>query len=107
MRNYSPRQQSSPAFVDTEVDREVEHIVRALDEAGPTTMHHLADLVAARRLGPGRFRKALREAVSRGRVVRLRWGVMGHGLYALPERGRENRSQDTREQTSNVKKETR
>lgn len=87
MSGWSPRQQISSASADRDLDCEIEEISRALDASGPTTARRLAELVAARHWGPGRFRRALREALSRGRVVRLRRGAIGHRLYGLPEEG--------------------
>ncbi|GAA0547344.1 MFS transporter [Actinomadura livida] len=51
---------------DIAMDREVNAIAQALNEHGPTSRQHLAELVGARYWGPGRFRAALREAVHEG-----------------------------------------
>jgi MFS family permease len=56
------------ATSEVELDREIEALTRALDEAGPTGRAELARQLAAREWGPGRFRRALREAVREGRA---------------------------------------
>jgi MFS family permease len=63
-------------------DQEIEAIARALDVRGATRRDELAELVAARHWGPGRFRAALREAEDEGRVERL-----SRDTYAPPARG--------------------
>jgi MFS family permease len=62
---------------DEDLDDEVDAIVRALQERGATERTQLAQLVGARRWGPGRFQAALREAVADGRVRRA-----GRSTYA-------------------------
>jgi MFS family permease len=63
----------SPAAPRTDRDREIEIIVRALNEHGDTTSRkELARTVGGRYWGPGRFQGALREAVTEGRVRRVR-----------------------------------
>ncbi|HEY7206629.1 MAG TPA: MFS transporter [Gaiellaceae bacterium] len=52
------------------LDREIDAIVRELDESGPLRREELARRVGARRWGPGRFRSALSEAIVEGRVRR-------------------------------------
>jgi hypothetical protein len=52
-------------------DHEVEAIVGALREHGPTDRTTLARLVGARWWGPGRFRGALVDAVVKQRVRRV------------------------------------
>ncbi|HZS31149.1 MAG TPA: MFS transporter [Gaiellaceae bacterium] len=78
----------SPGFVGTAVRRpapltalqnEVEAIGRAVDEGGPISRDELFRLVGARRWGPGRFRRALDEAVAAGRVRRS-----GRHTYEAP-----------------------
>jgi MFS family permease len=54
----------------TELQREVEAIGRAVDEGGPVSREELFRAVGARRWGPGRFRRALGEAVAAGRIRR-------------------------------------
>ncbi len=66
----------------TELQREVEAIGRAVDEGGPISREELSQAVGARRWGPGRFRRALGEAVASGRVRRT-----GRGRYEAPESG--------------------
>jgi hypothetical protein len=46
-------------------------ISRALAERGPTERDQLYEIVGGRYWGPGRFRRALREAIDEGRVRRL------------------------------------
>jgi hypothetical protein len=53
------------------LDHEIETIARALDEHGATDREDLARLVGARYWGPGRFGRALREAVEEGRARRV------------------------------------
>ncbi|HZT16156.1 MAG TPA: MFS transporter [Gaiellaceae bacterium] len=57
----------SPGVLDREIDR----IADELDRNGPLRRDELAARVGARRWGPGRFREALEEAQSEGRVRRL------------------------------------
>ena len=66
----------------TELQREVEAIGRAVDEGGPITRDELFRSVGARRWGPGRFRRALGEAVAAGRIRRT-----GRGRFEAPEPG--------------------
>ena len=81
----------SPGLIGTSVrrpaavgalQREVEAIGSAVDEGGPITREQLARAVGARRWGPGRFRRALEEAVASGRVRRT-----GRRTYVPPESG--------------------
>jgi MFS family permease len=81
----------SPGFVGTavrrpaaltELQREVETIGRAVDEGGPIPRDELFRVVGARRWGPGRFRRALDEAVAAGRIRRT-----GRGRFEAPEPG--------------------
>ena len=53
------------------LDHEIETIARALEEHGETTRTELARLVGARYWGPGRFRRAVREAEADGLVRRV------------------------------------
>ena len=66
----------------TELRREVEAIGRAVDEDGPISSDELFRTVAARRWGPGRFRRALGEAIATGRIRRT-----GRGRFEAPEPG--------------------
>jgi MFS family permease len=59
--------EASPALLD----REIDSIAAALDEAGPLRREEIARRVGARRWGPGRFAHALAEAQAEGRVERL------------------------------------
>jgi MFS family permease len=54
----------------TDLQREVEAIGRAVDEGGPVFRDELFRDVGARRWGPGRFRRALGEALATGRIRR-------------------------------------
>jgi hypothetical protein len=56
------------------LDREIQIIGRALEDRGSANRRKLARRVGARYWGPGRFRKALLEAVAEGAVKRLRGG---------------------------------
>jgi MFS family permease len=58
------------AIADLALDREIEAIARALDELDATYGDHLEQRVGGRGWGPWRFRRALRDAVSEGRVRR-------------------------------------
>lgn len=64
---------------DTLVDAEVDTIVRTVAEAGVISRQRLYDKIDARFWGPGRFRRAMHEAILRGRVERLR-----RGMYRKP-----------------------
>jgi uncharacterized protein YcaQ len=75
------------ALADEDLDHEIEMIVRALEEHGPTERDELERLVGARYWGPGRFREALREAVEEGRVVRLSRNTYGPPPTARPPAG--------------------
>ena len=65
-----------------EMRREVEAIGRAVDEGGQVSRDELFRTVGARRWGPGRFRRALDEAVAAGRIRRT-----ARGRYEAPEPG--------------------
>src|SRR3954469_18569512 len=54
-----------------DLDREIEIITRALQERGPADRDELYKLVAGRYWGPGRFRRALRQAVEEGDIKRV------------------------------------
>jgi MFS family permease len=62
------------------LDSEIQTIVRALDEHGPTERQELARLVGARYWGPGVFGKALQIALAAGEVRRT-----SRTTYAAPE----------------------
>jgi MFS family permease len=81
----------SPGFMGTslrrptalvELQHEVEAIGRAVDEGGPISRDELYRVAGGRRWGPGRFRRALDEAVATGRIRRA-----GRGRYEAPEPG--------------------
>jgi MFS family permease len=68
------------AIAEYDLDREIGAIVRILGERGPASRAELAHRAGARAWGPGRFRRALREALREGRVA--------HGPsdgYAVPD----------------------
>jgi MFS family permease len=65
-----------------ELQHEVEALGRAVDEGGQISRDELYRMVGARRWGPGRFRRALDEAVAAGRIRRTR-----RGRYEAPEPG--------------------
>jgi hypothetical protein len=66
---------TSTADSESDLDREIAAITRALQENGQMSREELARLVGARYWGPGRFRAALREAVSEGGARRISRGV--------------------------------
>ena len=81
----------SPGFLGTslrrptslvELQHEVEAIGRAVDEGGPISREELFRMVGGRRWGPGRFRRALGEAVASGRIRRA-----GRNRFEPPEPG--------------------
>jgi MFS family permease len=81
----------SPGFLGTslrrptavaELQHEVEAIGRAVDEGGPISREELYRMVGGRRWGPGRFRRALGEAVASGRIRRA-----GRDRFGPPEPG--------------------
>jgi MFS family permease len=65
-----------------ELQHEVEAIGRAVDEGGQVSRDELLRMVGGRRWGPGRFRRALDEAVAAGRIRRT-----SRGRYEAPEPG--------------------
>jgi MFS family permease len=74
---YSPAMQGmagtpgrSAAMAEYDLDREIETLVRALEQMGAIDRDALARQVGAAGWGPGRFQEALREAVEEGRVSR-------------------------------------
>ncbi|HEY2207861.1 MAG TPA: MFS transporter [Gaiellaceae bacterium] len=81
----------SPGFMGTSLRRpspitglqhEVETIGRAVDEGGQISREELFRTAGARRWGPGRFRRALGEAIATGRIRRT-----GRGRFEAPEPG--------------------
>jgi MFS family permease len=67
------------AASDEAMDREIAAIQSALDGRGPTRRGALAGYVGGRFWGPGRYRRALRQAVDEGRVERLSRDGYGPG----------------------------
>jgi MFS family permease len=67
---------------DVTLAREIERIGRVVDEGGPVSREELTRLVGGRRWGPGRFQRALAEAVREGRVRRV-----SRTHYGPPEPG--------------------
>jgi MFS family permease len=68
---YAPWMSASMPTGEQEdvLDREIETIVAAVNELGPVDAVRLQRSIGARAWGPGRFRRALREAIGEGRVV--------------------------------------
>ena len=66
------------ALVD--LQHEVETIGRAVDEGGQVTRDELFHIVGGRRWGPGRFRRAIDEAVATGRIRRA-----GRNRFEAPD----------------------
>jgi MFS family permease len=62
---------SSRAVSDRELENEIETIVRVLGESGPVSRGQLFTLARARFWGPGRFSRAVRTALGRGRIRAL------------------------------------
>jgi hypothetical protein len=58
------------AISELELEREIEALVRALDEHGKLRRRALRRILVAEAWGPGRFGRALREAVRDGRATR-------------------------------------
>jgi MFS family permease len=75
--SYSPGMAVSAPVARQGVDREVEVLAAVVRDNGPTARGALARLAGARFWGPGRFSRALREAVIAGRVRRLPRGRYG------------------------------
>jgi hypothetical protein len=78
------------AIAAEDLDREVDVLVRALEENGATQRDELARMVGARLWGPGRFRAALREALDEGRILRV-----SRNVYAPAAAGDGDRIQQT------------
>lgn len=76
---WAPMPEASADRQDTLVGPEVETIARTVAEAGVISRQRLYDRIDARFWGPGRFRRAVHEAISSGRVERLR-----RGMYRKP-----------------------
>ncbi|MFD6282041.1 MFS transporter [Streptomyces sp. NPDC060209] len=58
----------SAAAAERALDEEIEKVVKILEERGPTELKELEKAVEGKSWGPGRFRKALREAVRESRA---------------------------------------
>ena len=83
----SPGYRVSEPVEDEDLEREVGIISTALEENGPATRDKLERLVGGRYWGPGRFRRALREAVADGDIRR-----MSRSTYEAGEDGSQERS---------------
>jgi MFS family permease len=59
------------------LDREIDAIAAVVEDGGPLQREEIARRVGARRWGPGRFRNALTEAESEGRVRRISRTIYG------------------------------
>lgn len=69
---WSPRMSvSDPTEPPDVLDEEIESIARALADRGALSVTELFETVGGRYWGPGRFRRALREALAEGRAERL------------------------------------
>jgi hypothetical protein len=69
----------SDAASDVSLDREIEAVADVLQERGDMNRAELHVAVNARLWGPGRFRRALREAVQERRVKRVPGSRYGPG----------------------------
>ncbi|MFL5516342.1 MAG: MFS transporter, partial [Gemmatimonadales bacterium] len=78
--SFSPFFGQPPEQRQEWLDNEVEIITRALQEHGELGRDELARRIGARYWGPGRFRPALREALSEGRIRRV-----SRSRYAIAE----------------------
>ena len=67
---WAPSMVSSGPWEDTEVDREIQAIVKLLKEEGPLRPPQIRDRLETRFWGPGRLRAALAEARRHGLVRR-------------------------------------
>jgi MFS family permease len=83
---YSPGQAGTAgttsrwgAASDEAMDEEIAAIERAADELGPTRRRTLARHAGGRLWGPGRFRRALRQALTEGRIRRISHDSYGPG----------------------------
>ena len=81
MSSWSPFHASSSGQdaedADLDLERELGMLERALAERGELPRRELGRLVGCRYWGPGRYSRALREGVRRGRIARPRRGVYG------------------------------
>ena len=67
---WAPAMVSSGPWDDTDLDSEVDAIVRLLKEKGPLRPPQIRDQLESKFWGPGRLRAALAEARRRGLVQR-------------------------------------
>ena len=67
---WSPTMVSSSPWEDTDLDREIEAIVKLLKEEGPLRPSQIRGRLETKFWGPGRLRAALAEARRRGQVRR-------------------------------------
>jgi MFS family permease len=85
-RFYSPGMLGTAVHTRTSpptlVDREVDAIAAAVEEAGPLSREEIGRRVGARRWGPGRFQNALLFALDEGRIERV-----GRGRFGPPGGG--------------------
>ncbi|WP_406222585.1 MFS transporter [Streptomyces decoyicus] len=85
------------AMAERSLDHEIEQVSRALAEHGPTRRDALERTVDGRSWGPGRFRKALREAVRESRAKALPddlYGPAGRSAGHGEEPGKPPRTRD-------------
>ncbi|MGN6576271.1 MAG: MFS transporter [Nocardioides sp.] len=62
---------------DRALDREVDILATVLQRRGPLGLKELSREAAASYWGPGRFRRAVREAIAKNRIERLRGDLVG------------------------------
>ncbi|HEX5568605.1 MAG TPA: MFS transporter, partial [Streptomyces sp.] len=75
---FAPRMSvASTEEPQTALDHEIESLANAVRENGAMRTDDLSRTVGSRYWGPGRFRRALRQAEAEGRVVRLARGQVG------------------------------
>jgi hypothetical protein len=67
---WAPSMASTSPWDDTELDREIEAIVKLLKDKGPLRPPQIRDQLETKFWGPGRLRAALGEARKRGLVKR-------------------------------------
>jgi hypothetical protein len=66
-----------PEAHDRALDREIEILATTLHRRGPLGLKELSRESAATYWGPGRFRRAVREAIARNRITRLDGDLVG------------------------------
>jgi DNA glycosylase AlkZ-like len=67
---WAPAMVSTSPWEDTDLDREIEAIVKLLKDKGPLRPSQIRDQLETKFWGPGRLRAALGEARKRGLVQR-------------------------------------